>query len=162
MSAFKGTFEWMFFVPMLILLGLFVFFSYRTLRIVLTFEKTTGAATLPETFQATRVGRDFESLSTVSGDRVYFTVQATTYIATSRTRTSSNLNLKENETVTVYYAKQDPNDNRIGIFRELYLVPLIFGVIWFVFFTIWFGTLMGPTAAGTSEEIARVVTQNKS
>lgn len=159
MSAIKGTFEWMFFLPMLILLGFFLFFTVRTLRIVFTFEKTPGTATLPETFDAARVGRDFESLSTVSGDRVYFTVQGNTYIATSRTRTSSNLNLKEGETVTVYYSPTDPTHNRLGIFRELWLAPLIFGVIWLIFFTIWFGTLMGPTAAGSIEEVARVSTQ---
>lgn len=162
MNGIKGTFEWMFFLPMLVVFAFFAFFTIRSLRIVLTYEKALGTATLPESFQAPQLGHDFEGLDTVSGDRVYFIVNGTPYVAVSRTRTSSNLNLKEGETVTVYYHPQNPKDNRLGIFRDLWLAPLILGAIWFVFFTIWFGTLMGPTAAGTLEEIAHGVKKGRS
>ena len=155
MSAIKGTFEWMFFLPMLVVFAFFAFFTIRSLRVVFTYEKAVGTATLPESFQAPQLGRDFEALDTVSGDRVYFVVNNTPYIATSRTRTSNNLNLKEGKTITVYYHPKNPKDNRLALFRDLWLAPLILGVIWFIFFTIWFGTLMGPTAAGTMEEIGK-------
>ncbi len=157
MSAIKGTFEWMFFLPMVVIFGFFAFFTFRSLRIALTYEKAQGTATLPEAFQAPALGRDVEALDQVSGDRAYFIVNGTPYVATSRTRTSSNLNLKEGATISVYFNPSDPTDNRIALFRDLWLAPLILGVIWFVFFTIWFGTLMGPTAAGTMQEIAKEV-----
>ncbi len=155
MSALKGTFEWIFFLPMLVVFGCFAFFTVRSLRIVLTYEKAVGTASLPESFQAPTLSRDLERLDTVSGDRAYFIVNGRPYVATSRTRTSSNFSLADGQTVTVYYHPKNPQDNRIALFRELWLAPLVLGIVWLVFFTIWFGTLMGPTAAGTIIDMAR-------
>lgn len=150
MPAEKGSFLWPAFIPMMILLGLFLYFFGKSLHIILTSTRTTGTVSDTSLFDPRTQALYQEYLTdTPSASYTIVTFQTPdgeTHFA--RTHSASSFTMKQGAAVPVYYHPSTPNEAYIGVFREFWLVPLIFFVIWFVFFVIWFGALQGPINVG--------------
>ncbi|MBP7006324.1 DUF3592 domain-containing protein [Patescibacteria group bacterium] len=150
MPTVKGSFLWPAFIPMIILLGLFVYFFGKSLQIVLTSTRTIGMVSDSTLFD-TKTQALYQEYLTKTPEQSYTvatfqTPDGTTHFA--RTRSASSSVIKNGTSVKIYYHPAAPDEAYIGIFREFWLVPLIFFVIWLVFFTIWFGALQGPINVG--------------
>ena len=137
----KGEFSWMLFVPTILLLGISLFFILRNLTFILASERTEGIVT----------GNDPTTLR----EQVEFKTKEGKIVTTS-SRTESSNGLRTGERVTVYYSANNPEgEARIATFRDLWLGPVILGVIGFLFFIMWFGTWVGPPDHPRSETIQK-------
>lgn len=135
----QGEFTWMFFIPALVFFGLLSWFMYKNLRIIVSSTRTHGTIVGFDSIPS----REINGKST-DGQRVQFLdAHGRSHEAVAEVRSnppSGNVG----DRITIYYNPTNPDEAHIGSFMEMWLHIVIFGFLFWVFFTIWFGVLVGP------------------
>jgi hypothetical protein len=140
----KGEFLWPLFVPMVILLGISLFFIIRNLTFIVGAERTEGTMIGSVQSPSQQLQKNNGGNQTTFREQVEFRTKEGRTV-TVLSRTGSSHGLKIGDRVPVYYHPQHPEEKaRIAIFRDLWLGPVILGGIGFLFFIMWFGTWIGP------------------
>jgi hypothetical protein len=149
MSAPRGEFSWIFFVPMFVLLALTLFFLIKNLRVMFTFTRTTGTIVRFESSSAPN-----RSQSLYQTIVRYKTPNGTDHEAGSLTK-SSSVSSNTGDAVTVYYDPVHPERAEVHTFRDSWLHIVILGSIGFILFIVWYGILVGVSPPGVPANYTR-------
>lgn len=145
--VFQGSFSWILFVVFLVFFLPWCWFTVKSLRAVIFFEKTTGTIQ-----DATYVSADTSSaipsspasrIGTYTHQAVFSADNGSTHRVLTRVR-SNPPSFAVGDRVRVYYDKQNPSNALIGTFLELWFPPLALSFFVVIFFILWFGTWIGP------------------
>ncbi len=143
--------------PLNFSLGFFIFFftflaffipfcwqTWKPIRAYLFFEKTTGTVQSAEYVDSSSPydpSRPIQNVGTYTHQVIFQTPSGSTHRVFTTVK-SNPPSLKIGETVPVYYDVDDPSRALIGTFSELWLGSLTTGFFSFLFFILWFGTLI--------------------
>lgn len=147
MITVQGHFNWFWFVPFAIFTALILWFTVRSIRIVSTFTKTEGVISeqtyVPPTNDSTASRNEPRKIGVYTHMATFRAADGATYTATTKVK-SNPPRFSNGDTVSIYYNPSNPADASFGTFMDLWLGSILLGFFWFIFFILWFGTLVGP------------------
>ncbi len=145
--SIQGTFSWPLFIVFLVFFLPWCWYTGKSVRAVLLYEKAVGTIQEQTYVPPTAVVAPSRHINERSGSYAYkavFTVRETAWQVQARVR-SNPPNFEIGDRVTVYYDPRDPSKALIGTFLELWLPTLALGFFAGIFFILWLGALLEPS-----------------
>lgn len=139
----KGEFIWFFFVPMALCLGFGLFFLMKNLRILFTYQKTTGIVK-----DYTSFNEEFKDLDGFAdhvetfGLNAIFQASNGQYYGVASTARTSWQSIKPGDRVTVYYLPTDPTNAYVGTITNFWLHIITLLGIGSVLCLVWYQSWM--------------------
>lgn len=145
--VFQGSFSWILFIVFLVFFLPWCWFTFKSIRAVMFFEKTTGtiqdATYVPADTSSSLPPSPTSRIGTYTHQAVFSADDGSTHQVFTRVR-SNPPSFAIGDRVKVYYDKQNPSNALIGTFFELWFPPLALSFFAGIFFILWLGTWIGP------------------
>ncbi len=137
--SFAGTFAWVYFVPLSVFTVGTLYTAVQALRVRLAYRKTLGTVIEPE--YVMRDTPDRGDSTPYAREQARFSVDGSSHIAQAKTLVRPS-RLAPGTIIPVFYDPQDPKHARLGIWRDLWLLPTALGVLMALFGLLWLGKLV--------------------
>ncbi len=145
-ATFQGNFSWVLFIAFLLFFVPWCWYTVKSVRAVLFFEKTIGtiqdATHVPADDSSALPSSEASQVGTYTHQALFTTPEGVTHKAFTRVR-SNPPSFAVGDRVKVYYDQKNPTNAMIGTFWEVWFPPLALSFFAGIFFLLWLGTWMG-------------------